>query len=251
MPDSYRLVLALASPAGVAKIPELTEEARLSQTKVTARLREQARQAVEGFVQEVLEHPENAKTLAEWTNQEELARTLWKEGLVLVYRLLFTFKLETSPDPARAFSFASTSLWRTTYSPNTALAGHARQVLDKGETGQLLEGGLRALFRLFERGLSSSELKVSPLGGMLFGEGGMPLLDSLRWGERAVALILDRLLWTPGDGRTERNASTTGHWTWRIWAACTRPCSNWSPASRTNPCAGCGGTSWRWWFRRH
>jgi hypothetical protein len=205
IPDSYRLVLALGSPAGVAKLPDLTEAARLSQTKVTEKLREQARLAVEGFVQEVLDHPGNTEALASWKDRAALARALWEEGLVLIYRLLFTFKLESSPDPARAFSFASTSLWRKTYSPNTALAQHARKILDEGlETGQLLEEGLRALFRLFERGLSSSELKVSPLSGMLFGEEGMPLLNRLRWGERAVALLLDRLLWTPGGGRAER-----------------------------------------------
>jgi hypothetical protein len=205
VPDSYRLVLALGSPAGVAKLSDLTEAARLSQTKVTEKLREQARLAVEGFVQEVLDHPGNTESLATWKDRAALARALWDEGLVLIYRLLFTFKLESSPDPARAFSFASNSLWRKTYSPNTALAEHARKVLDEGlETGQLLEEGLRALFRLFERGLSSSEVTVSPLGGMLFGEEGMPLLNRLRWGERAVALLLDRLLWTPGGGRAER-----------------------------------------------
>jgi Eco57I restriction-modification methylase len=45
---------------------------------------------------------------------------------------------------------------------------------------------------------------VSALGGMLFGTGTTPLLDRMRWGERAVARLLDALLWTPAAGRAER-----------------------------------------------
>ena len=49
----------------------------------------------------------------------------------MVYRLLFILKLESSDDPARSFSFASTSLWRNTFSPSMALARYARKVLDR------------------------------------------------------------------------------------------------------------------------
>jgi hypothetical protein len=206
VPDSYRLLLALASPAGVRAMPELVNKARLHQTQVTDTLRDQARQAVQDFVQELLDHPANAARLAGLTaDAKALADQLWRESLILVYRLLFVLTLEAAPDPARVFSFASTSLWRNTYSPNTALARHARAVLDQGaETGNLLEGGLRTLFRMFANGLTSRELTVSALGGMLFGAQAMDLLDRLSWGERAVARLLDRLLWTPGTKKSER-----------------------------------------------
>lgn len=203
-PDSYRLLLALASPSGTKAFPELTEAARLAQATVTRKLRVQARRAIEDFIQSVLDQPANAPVRAT-TDADELAKVLWREGLVLVYRLLFIFKLESSVDPARAFSFAATSLWRNTYSPNVALASLVRKVLDYGaETGGLLEGGLRILWRMFARGLTSRELQVSPLGGMLFGEGATPVLDRLEWGETAVAKLLDALLWTPSEGRVER-----------------------------------------------
>lgn len=205
VPDSYRLLLALASPEGVAAVPDLAEAARLAQSAVTKKLRLQARRAIEGFLQELLDHPANTAVRDEWPDSAALARALWREGLILVYRLLFVFKLESSADPARAFSFASTSLWRNTYSPNTALAPLVRRVLDQGaHSGGFLEGGLRTLWCLFAEGMSSSELEVKPLGGMLFGEGTTPLLDRLSWGERGVARLLDALLWTPGDGKTER-----------------------------------------------
>jgi len=205
VPDSYRLILALASPDGVAALPDLAEAARLAQATVTKKLRLQARQAIEGFIQELLDHPGNATIRAEWSDPADMAMTLWREGLVTVYRLLFVFKLESSADPARAFSFAATSLWRNTYSPNVALAPLVRRVLDEGaDSGGFLEGGLRTLWRLFSDGMSSSELEIKALGGMLFGTNTTPVLDRMRWGERAVARLLDALLWTPGDGKTER-----------------------------------------------
>lgn len=204
VPDSFRLLVALASPRGLALLPELVEAARLNQTTVTKNLRKQARAAVEGFIQEVLDRPENARRVA-GQNDHAFARELWREGLILVYRILFTLKLEASADPARAFSFASTTLWRNTFSPNAALGPVARAVLkEHAETGRLLEDGLRTMFRLFSSGISASELKISALGGALFGESTTPLLDSLHWGERAVAKLLVNLLWTEGKEGEQR-----------------------------------------------
>lgn len=198
VPDTYRLLLALASPAGIQAVPDLVEKARLQQTRVTKELRVQARQAVEQFVQEVLDHPANQATLAATPDREGLAHQLWHEGLIFIYRLLFIFKLEASDDVAKAFGFASNSLWRNTYSPSVALTGFARAVLDEGaETGHLLEEGVRALFRMFTDGLQATELNIKPLGGVLFGRQATPLLSELCWSERAVAHLLDRLLWTP------------------------------------------------------
>ncbi len=153
----------------------------------------QARSAIEGFLQSVLDHPANAGA----GDLHLRAADLWQEGLVLVYRLLFILKLESAADPARAFSFASTGLWRNTLSPNRALGPLVRRHLDHGhDTGRMLEDGLRTVFGVFRDGLSCSELSVAPLGGALFGAQATPVLDRLAWGERAVALLLDRLLWT-------------------------------------------------------
>jgi len=196
VPDSYRLLLALASPAGVQKLPEIIDKARLQQARVTKELRVQARQAIQGFLQGVLDHPENRDQLVPYTDRDQLARDLWREALVVVYRLLFVLKLEASDDPAKSFSFASTGLWRNTFSPSTCLAQHVRPVLAGTETGNFLENGLRSLFRLFVEGAHCTELHVAPLGGALFGADTTPLLSNLHWGESAVAHLLDQLLWT-------------------------------------------------------
>ncbi len=198
VPGSFLLLLALAGPNGVAALPEIVDKARLQQARVTKELRDQARQAIEWFLQEVLDHPENREWFAAHPDRSRLARDLWHEGLVTVYRLLFILKLESSDDPARSFGFASTSLWRNTFSPSMALAPYARDVVERGlETGQLLESGLRGLFRMFEQGLECTELVVQPLGGKLFGPNATPILSERPWGERGAAWLLDRLLWTP------------------------------------------------------
>jgi hypothetical protein len=204
VPDSYRLLLALASPAGLQKLPEIIDKARLQQARVTKELRVQARQAIQGFLQGVLDHPDNRDQLV--PHRAQLARDLWREALVVVYRLLFVLKLEANDDPAKSFSFASTALWRNTFSPSICLAQHVGSVLAGGaEIGSFLEHGVRSLFRMFVEGAQCTELRVAPLGGALFGAETTPLLSSLRWGDRAVAHLLDRLLWTsPRKGSSAR-----------------------------------------------
>lgn len=198
VPDSFRLLLSLASPPAINALPELVEQARLTQTQVTKDLRLQARQAIERFIQDVLDNPENSEFLKAHEDNNKLAKALWREGLIIVYRLLFIFKLESTDDLAQAFSFASSSLWRGTYSPSTALASITRSILDEGAyTGQFLEQGMRTVFSIFATGLTSTELNILPLGGALFGSDTTPILSSLTWGEKACASLLDCLLWTP------------------------------------------------------
>ncbi|HET8997369.1 MAG TPA: hypothetical protein VFN42_11950, partial [Acetobacteraceae bacterium] len=200
-PASFRLLLALAAPQGLAALPELFEAGRLSQVRITKDLRVQARAAIEGFLQGILDAPANGPALAA-LDRESLPRVLWQESLVLVYRLLFILKMEAAGDPARAFSFASTQLWRHALSPNQALGALVRRSIDQAqETGRMLEDGLRVLFRAFRDGLCCSELRIAALGGALFGPDATPTLDALAWGDRGVALLLDRLLWTSSCGR--------------------------------------------------
>ena len=192
-PDSVRVLSALAGPAGIAALPSVLDAARLIQARITKELRLQARGAIEGFLGAVLEQN---------PNHDPSAQTLWAEGLILVYRLLFILKLEGTSDPACTFSFAATPLWREALSPNQALGPLVRRHLDQGhDTGRMLEEGLRTLFRVFRDGLTCGGLSIAPLGGALFGAGATPVLDSLSWGDRAVALLLNRLLWTTPKGR--------------------------------------------------
>ena len=192
-PVSVLLLVGLASPAGQKHLPAVLDAARLGQIRITKALRSQARGAIEGFLQAVLDrNPDHGAS----------AETLWAEGLVLVYRLLFILKLESASDPACTFSFAATPMWRSALSPNQALGPLVRAHLDHGhDTGRMLEDGLRAVFALFRKGLSCGGLSVGPLGGGLFGSGSTPVLDALTWSDRGVAILLDRLLWATPKGR--------------------------------------------------
>ena len=193
-PDWFRLLIGLAGAQALSRLPAVLEAARLHQVKVTTELRRQARDAITGFI----------NALPERSGLD--AASLWHEGLVLVYRLLFILKLESPAEPGAGFSFASVRLWRTALSPNRALGPLVRRHLDHGhDTGRMLEAGLRSLFAIFRDGLSCCELRIAPLGGALFGAEATPLLDRIEWGERAVAILLDRLIWiVPNRGERVR-----------------------------------------------
>ncbi len=194
-PESYRLIFALASPKGVAAANDIFDAARLHQTAVTKTLRSQARTAIEDFLQCVLEQSNNAHSIPS-------PAILWRQALTIVYRLLFILKLESSAEPGGGFSFAASETWRRGLSPNRALGPLVRRHLDLGhDTGRLLEDGLRILFQICRDGLVHSNLSIAPLGGGLFDPVATAALDGLHWGERAVALLLDRLLWTVPRGR--------------------------------------------------
>ena len=200
-PASWRLFAALAGPRGVVAAETLFEAARLHQTGVTRSLRARARVAVESFLGAVLERS--------CPDTRPDAATLWRETLVLVWRLLFVLRLETTPDTGQGFSFAASAAWRRGLSPNRALGPLVRRHLDLGhDTGRMLEDGLRHLFQVCREGLRHACLSIAPLGGGLFDPEATATLDRLPWGERAVALLLDNLLWTAPnetrDGTRER-----------------------------------------------
>lgn len=197
VPDTFRFLLAIASPQGTEILPEIVDKARLKQATVTKELRVQARQAIEEFIQEILDEPQNATILETIPDKEKLAKDLWHEGLIIIYRLLFVLKGEASDDPARSFGFTSSSVWRNTYSPTVSLAKFVRASVDEGvSTGTFLESGLKTIFSMFANGVKSVELNISPLGGALFGENSTPFLSQLHWPERGCAKFLDKLLWT-------------------------------------------------------
>jgi len=69
VPDAFRLLHALAQPAGLAALQEILDKARVQQARVTSDLRKQAGEALEKFAQEVLDHPVNVERLAEFPDR--------------------------------------------------------------------------------------------------------------------------------------------------------------------------------------
>lgn len=194
-PAAWHLLFALASPDGLAAAGEIFDAARMHQTAVTKSLRSQARAAIEDFLQCVIDNSANVAVLPP-------SEILWRQTLTLVYRLLFILKLESAADPGGGFSFATSEAWRRSFSPNRALGPLARRHLDQGhDTGRLLEDGLRRLVQVCRDGMQHTDLAIAPLGGGLFDAAATAAIDRLHWGEHAVALLFDRLLWTVPRGR--------------------------------------------------
>ncbi len=197
VPDSFRFLISIVSPNGIAFLPELLDKAHLKQSAVTKELRVQARQAIEGFIQKILDDPENISTLDEYKDKDNLAKILWHEGLIIIYRLLFILKGEASSDPLKSFSFTGSTIWKNTFSPTVSLAYYVRKCLDENvNTGNFLEKGLKTIFYIFNEGVKSTELNIAPLNGALFGKDSASLLSQLHWPEKACAYLLDKLLWT-------------------------------------------------------
>jgi hypothetical protein len=132
------------------------------------------RHGVEAFLQAVLDHPANA---ARWrrlapAGWEALPGDLWREGLLLVYRLLFTRRAGASG----ALPCAVARWWREYDSPGHVLAGG----------GAPLEQRLRELCADLEAGF--------PDGARLFQWSQTPLLEACTWGDNGCARLLDGLL---------------------------------------------------------
>lgn len=178
---------------------------------LTLALREQVRHAAVHFIQGLLDAPENR---AHWKTRRDLdvvARQLWNEGLVVVYRLLFLLKLESSSDAAQRFRFTQSRTWLSRLSPSIALAklvsGDQRS---GGSEPHLVAKRVQELFRLFCEGSNLDGAPVVALGGRLFGKDGIPLIEAMHWSEPAVTELLRALLWNNGHraprGQSERIA---------------------------------------------
>ena len=179
-------------------------QAHLAGGRAIAALRYQVRLAAQGFVEELIQASDLAETARAEEDAQALARALWNEAIVIVYRLLFILTIEALPDSLEALRFTKSALWRTAYSPGAALAPIADEFNRGEDTGRRLGDSLRALFRLFERGICSGDLRITPLGGALFGEGATPLFDRLPLSERAAARLLEDLLWARGSDKSGR-----------------------------------------------
>ena len=228
---------------GIAALPEMLDAARLSQTRVTKDLRVQARGAIEGFLQAVLDircertdlHVQRGYAVAGRAGAGVSSAVHLEAG-------------ERGGSGARVQLCLHASV-AASLSPNRALGPLVRRFLDQGhDTGRMLEDGLRLLFRVFRDGLSCSELSIAPLGGALFGRAlrrcwigwhGV----SARWHCCSIVCCGPRQRAGHGSG------CITARWMSRTLAASMKRCWNWSPASRQRRWRGCVARSWRWWCR--
>jgi hypothetical protein len=117
----------------------------------------QVRTALEGFVQDVLDHPANRPRWRQLraAARASLAGNLWREAVVLVFRLLFALRAEA-----------------------TGVLPSAAVPVSSLPSGPGLEGRLREVFAALD------------LGGRLFRPEETPLLETCTWGDDACARLL-------------------------------------------------------------
>jgi hypothetical protein len=154
---------------------------------------------VEAFLQGVLDHPANAPRWRQLSpaGWQALPADLWREGILLAYRLLFVIRAEASA----AFPSAAATWWRESYSPSQALAGMAGQVLAGGNAP--LEERLRRLCSGLQDGFPEGAWPLP--SSRLFRRGETPLLDACAWGDDGCGRLLETLLRSP-TGRRDRHA---------------------------------------------
>ena len=150
-----------------------------------------------GFVQEILDQPENRSWFASHADRDALARDLWHEGLITDLPALVHpqagVERRSGADVQLRFDESLEEHVLAEHGAGAVCPGRCRERRGNRPVPRICAA---SLFRMFEKGLESTELMVKPLGGKLFGEAATPTLTPLHWGERAVAVLLDRLLWT-------------------------------------------------------
>lgn len=203
--------------AGEAIIDELTTSSHKQAVGVSADLREGVRRSVEDIADEIIAQ-RLAKNLAVY-NQPDIARSLTRESLRFLYRILFLLYAEARPELGIVPSLAEG--YRDGYGVDrlrelalTELTtSHARE-------GIHLHASLDVLFELVNDGYhhefaaqqlvdegdtaDDTGLIFEPLHSELFGPNATPLLDSIRLRNHVVQRILARLLLTREKSGRER-----------------------------------------------
>ena len=196
VPESYRLIFALASPSGVAAAGEIFDAARMHQTAVTKTLRSQARAAIEDFLQCVIDRSCNAGSIP-------APEILWRQALTIVYRLLFILKLESSAEPRRRIQLRRDPRHGVAIFLQIGRLVHWSAAISISDMipAACWRMACGSCFGSVVKASCIPRLSIAPLGGGLFDPSATEALDRLHWGERAVALLLDHLLWTVPRGK--------------------------------------------------
>lgn len=201
---AWQLLWALLRADALSTDPpvleRVVEEGRQHQEGVGESLGEQIEGAVVAFVQGILSHPMNAQHHHELINPEGL-KQLYTESLRILYRILFVLYGESRnllplDMPAYDGGYALTRLARRAAAPETDPR------LNPTPSGRYFEWSIRALFNLLREGASlGPEGCIPKYDGTLFDPSRTTLVESLAWGDQAVASVLEKLTLIPARNR--------------------------------------------------
>lgn len=163
-------------------------------SRLIRQLRERIRDSLVSFLQAVLDAPENREHFESLAASDTTAQRLWRDGLLLVYRLVFILRLEAVCERGTSFGFIGTPAWRTHYSLAAAAQILCTRRNDHPNEASLVERVHRCC-SCFVDGMPSDGLRILPLGGGLFDRAATTLLDSLHWDEATTGALLLALTW--------------------------------------------------------
>ena len=146
---------------------------------------QQVRSLLELFLQKTLSRSENARFVESQLGQQQFPRAIWRESLLLIYRLLSVWRVESQAESKEEFSWLDTEEWRRCYS---LAVGHI-----SNRSSAELVSQVRLVLRLLSLGGDCDGQAIAPWGGTFFASDATPLLDQLTWDEDSFAAFVTSL----------------------------------------------------------
>ncbi|HEY5960415.1 MAG TPA: hypothetical protein VIV60_27870 [Polyangiaceae bacterium] len=189
MRDGLRLIRILCLPSGQDAATAMLAAARAWRRKLVRTLRVSVRNAVEQFIQRLLELPENRERFEALAVQESLASVLFHESLVLAYRLLLVLRHE-NPRNVKGPAVRVDEVHQRVASNHSTDAQPAKPS-QLARTHALVA---RLLERLERQTGKASEASTQAFAHELFGHDAMPTLETLAWSDGATDALVEGLL---------------------------------------------------------
>ncbi len=163
---------------------------------ISEHLRKSIVPSLEAFIHGLLSHEDNQRYFRE-VEPSELARTLYHESLIYLFRILIVLHAES-----RGLLPIDNSAYRelSLTSLRAELAESSDNSRRKGST--YLWDRLWKLFDLLECGKNDEKLTFKPLGGQLFSRDALSTFRQLRLSDAAMTRFLEVLLFTTDDTET-------------------------------------------------
>ena len=177
----------------------LLEKSDALGTEVSEKLGPAARRALELLLEGVRADEANAAWVREVFAEGEPLQGIHREGIYVLYRLLFVLFGEAAVPPALPLD---KPLYRNAYSLERLRLALSGNIDEYAENAYGIWESVKALFRLIDRGATTKEFHIPAYNGGLFGAERAPLLDRAALNDRAfVAALRELTTVTVGKGK--------------------------------------------------
>ncbi len=159
-------------------------------TEVSEKLGPAARRALERLLEGVRADEANASWAGDAFVEGEPLQRIHREGIYVLYRLLFVLFGEAAVPPALPLD---RPLYRNGYSLERLRLALSIDIEEYAENAYGIWDSVKALFRLIDRGANTKEFHIPAYNGGLFGAERAPLLGRAALNDRAFVEVLREL----------------------------------------------------------